>query len=343
MKVNTAYNFSIPLKAIRPLLTAFIIIFYPALRAGAESSYLSGPVDVKNTHILYISHLFMPIESSSVTSEGNNFINAGAVLSNTNYMFDENGKKGNFDLETKTFIFSYTRRINETTEFRFCIPFYYNSGGFMDEMIESFHDAIPFSVRNGGREFVDDNEIHISYNADGGGPDINSSFYGAGDPSFFLKKVFYNDGLGLTGCLGIKPWAGARRFINSNTTDAGITLSADYSRWIFSVFGTGGFTCFFGEGTYKEELEQKRDWILILAAGAGMQLSGTIYAAVQFYCNTSPYSTGIVRMDNISVINSWAIRWQPVKKYIIQFSVDEDTFTYVTTDIAFSLRCGYVF
>jgi len=48
-------------------------------------------------------------------------------------------------------------------------------------------------------------------------------------------------------------------------------------------------------------------------------------------------------MDNITVLNSWAVRWQPAENIILQFSFDEDTFTYVTTDIALSLRCMYIF
>ena len=328
---------------LRAALLAFAVTLCSAAGVYAGSSSLVAPVEVKNTHILYITHLFMPVESSALPQGGQNSINLCAIISNTNYMFEENGKEGNFDIETKAALFTYSRRINESTEVRVQLPLYYNSGGFMDEIIETFHEALPFSVKNGGREYVNDNEIHIWYNRDGGGPDINSPFYGAGDPSLFIKKIFYNNAFGLSGCIGIKPWFGTKKFINSNTTDAGFTFNANYSKWIFTFFGMGGFTYFFGSGIYREELEQDRDWMALFALGAGIRICDSVYAAVQFYCNTSPYRTGVERMDNITVLNSWAVRWQPSESLIIQFSFDEDTFTYVTADIAFSLRCGYIF
>lgn len=322
-------------------LPVTLIILFTCDYLRAQS--LVAPVDVKNMHILYISHLFMPVESPRVSEYGSNSIAAAVIISNTNFMFEQNGKTGNFDIETKCFMLTYTRKITDNIEFRAALPYYYNSGGFMDSFIEGFHKALPFTVRNGGREFVNDDEIHVWYMKDEGGVDINSSFYGAGDPSFFIKKIFHYDDFGLAASLGIKPWTGSSRFIKSGTTDMGATLSMEYSPWILNFSAMAGFTYFMGEGTYKEELEQERDWMILFAACAGIRIGDSVYAAVQFYCNTSPYVTGVTRIDNITVLNSYAIRWQPWENMIFQFSFDEDTFTYVTTDIAFSLRCMYIF
>jgi hypothetical protein len=211
----------------------------------------------------------------------------------------------------------------------------------MDGMIERFHAVLPIQVRNGGREFVDDDEIHIWYQRDEGGPDINSPFYGVGDPSFFIKKVFQYNDFTFAASAGIKPWAGTKKFINSNSTDFGAALNAQYTAWILNFYAMAGFTYFTGSGIYKDELEQTRDWMILFAPGAGIRIGESVYAVIQFYFSTSPYVTGVERIDNITVLNSYAIRWRASGNMICQFSFDEDTFTYATTDISFSLRCAY--
>ena len=271
-----------------------ILLLYTYLYAGS----LAAPAEVKNMHILYITHLFMPVESTSVIDGGSNTLGAAVINSNTNYMFNANDEIANFDIETASLILSYTRKINDTIEVRAMLPFYYNSGGFMDGIIERFHAALPFRVRNGGREYVNDDEIHIWYRGNEDGPDINSPFYGIGDPSFFVKKVFrYND-LAFAGSLGIKPWTGKKKFINSNTTDYGAALNARYTAWIFDFYVMAGFTYFAGGGIYKDELKQERDWMLLFAPGAGVSIGQSVYAVIQFYCSTSPYVTGVRRIDH---------------------------------------------
>ena len=222
------------------IAAAALLIIFTCTHSHAES--LVAPVEVKNSHILYITHLFMPVESASVVENGSNCIGAAMIISNTNYMFEENGKTGNFDIETKSFLLTYTRKISGNTEVRAMLPFYYNSGGFMDSTIEWFHDALPFKVKNGGREFVNDDEIHIWYQREKGGVNMNSSFYGTGDPSFFIKKAFQYDDLGLAVSLGVKPWTGSKKFINSGTTDSGLSVNGSYTTWILHFFGMAGFT-----------------------------------------------------------------------------------------------------
>jgi len=323
------------------LITAAALILPPYSYLHAESP--AAPAEVKNMHILYVAHLFMPVESASVIQGGSNCLGAGIINSNTNFMFDQNGKTGNFDIETAALILKYTRRINDSIEVRAMLPFYYNSGGFMDGIIERFHAVLPIQVRNGGREYVDDDEIHIWYRRNEGGPDINSSFYGIGDPSFFVKKVFRCNDFSFAASLGIKLWTGKNKFINSNTTDFGLAFNAQYSAWILDFYAMTGFTYFAGTGTYKEELEQERDWMIHLAPGAGIRIGESVYAVVQFYCSTSPYVTGVRRIDTITVLNSYAVRWRAGENMIFQFSVDEDSFTYAAADITFSLRIACSF
>lgn len=331
---------------IKKISLAIVIV----LVLSAESIYaesLAKPIDTKNTFILYLSHLFMPAEGSSAPENGDNDISVNVIESNTifdMYHFAEQGKQGIYDLETTSVYLNYIRRIDERTFVKAVLPYYYHSGGFMDESIENFHNAFPGGgLKNGGREYTEDNEIHIQYQTAEGGPDINGSFQGMGDPSFFIKRILSDSGPGITFVAGIKPGIGNEAFINSNTTDLGINLNADYAAGRFYFYGMAGCSWFFGDGFYKKELEQTRDCMLSSAAGAGVTFFGSLYFSIQFYIHNSLYETEIDKIDYVTIINSYTLRWRMNEQLLLQFSFDEDPITYASADIAFSLRCEYTF
>lgn len=305
------------------------------------------PVDTKNTFVLYISHLFMPAEASSI--DANYFNNSRIQIIQSNTIFDiyhfmEHGKEGKFDVETTSQLFHYTRKIDDLTEIKFMLPFYYHGGGFMDRFIEGFHKAFPGDgLKNGGREYGGDDEIHIQYQPDNGGPDINRSFYGAGDPSFFLKRILYDSNPGITLSLGVKPQFGDKAFINSGTTDFGVTINADYNYGIFYLYTMAGYSYFYGNGIYKDGLDQFKNYMLSSAMGGGVSFTDCLFFSVQFYIHTSLYKTGIEKIDYITIINSYSLAWQINRQLLIQFCIDEDPITYATADIAFSVKSVYSF
>jgi len=326
-----------------PAILFFVLISLKT--AGAEP--LIKPVDIKNTHILYISHLFNPVEGSSVLENGSNDFGINIIQSNSIidiYQFEKHGKQGSIDLETTTLLLNYKRKIDDRTEIKGALPFYYHGGGFMDKYIENFHKAFPGKgLKNGGREFGGNNEIHIQYQTALGGPDINRPFYGLGDPSLFLKRIIYNGNPGVTCSLGVKPRVGDKAFINSNTTDTGISINADYRYGIVNLYAMAGYSYFYGRGIYKNELEQNRDYLLSTAAGAGVLITDTLYLSIQFYIHNSMYKTGIKKIDYPTTINSYSLRWKPYNQFVIQFCIDEDPITYAGVDIAFSLRFEHTF
>ena len=324
-----------------------ILLCFIFLWQTADAEIPARPIETKNTHILYISHLFMPAEASFIDENRSNNTGLSIIKSNTIfdiYHFLEHGKKGKFDVETTSLIFHYTRKIDDLTEFKILLPFYPHGGGFMDHYIESFHKAFPGSgLENGGREYGGDNEIHIQYQMDHGGPDINDPFYGIGDPSFFIKRILYHDNPGVTLSLGAKPQAGNKAFINSGTTDLGFTINADYSTGMFYLYGMAGVSYFYGDGIYKEELDQFRDYMFSSALGAGFTPLDSLYFSIQFYCHSSLYNTGIEKIDYVTIINSYSVRWQMNEQIVLQFSIEEDPITYATADIAFSFKGEYSF
>ena len=165
-----------------------LLIFF---RNPAPAEQLVKPVEIKNTYVLYISHIFMPVETSSTMTNGTNDLSLTIMKSNTNYAWLENTKKLRFDLETTSVMINYKKKIGDTWEIKAELPCYYHGGGFMDHSIESFHKAFPNGgLTNGGREYFRRNDFCIRYQTDHGNIYITDPFYGAGDPSFFVKKDY---------------------------------------------------------------------------------------------------------------------------------------------------------
>jgi hypothetical protein len=64
---------------------------------------------------------------------------------------------------------------------------------------------------------------------------------------------------------------------------------------------------------------------------------------MQIYAQTSPYSTGVERIDRVSIVHSFGVRWKFKPDFLIQISADEDSFTFSTTDIGFNIQGEYRF
>ncbi len=314
---------------------------------GAQSTPLERPADARNTQILYASHLFLTAEKSVFSENGSNELSLSITEASTiidRYQFQAVGKQGVFDLETTSLYLSYSRALSSLIELKITLPCYYNWGGFMDRYIERFHKLFPGGgLRNGGREFGGDDEIHIRYQPGYGGPDITESFHGLGDPSLYLKFIALRDNPGISCTVGIKPGIGDMAFINSGTTDAGISATVDYTSGRYYIYAMSGCSYLLGEGPYDDSLGRVRDYIACAAAGGGVTLFTDFFLSLQFYIHNSLYTTGIAKIDQPTVINSWSIRWRAADSFNMQLCIDEDPFTYAAADIAFTLKCEYSF
>jgi hypothetical protein len=311
-------------------------------------SELMQPLNDKNMFILYVAHLYMPVVSSSVEKDKSK-IDTGFYVANTHFaekIFAVYDKQGIFDVETYAFTVNYYKQILENTAVMLFVPYYYHGGGFLDPLIQGYHGLFPSGpggLPNGGREFSSDKQIHIQYEKNNGGPDINSSIYGFGDPSVYVKYTFFSDSFGLAMLAGIKPLIGHKVFINSNTTDTGVTLNADYRRHSLYFFSMTGVSYFMGKGYYKQVFSQNKDYIIPFAAGIGWNVTPTLALITQFYCHTSLFNTGVGRIDLPTVCNSYGLRWLAGRGCIVQFSFIQDSITLATTDISFNVRMEYCY
>lgn len=314
------------------------------LWAKSESSQrLMRPLDLRNQYLFYLPYLGMPLEKARNGEEGSQEIKIGLAKSSTFLDYYECEEKGLFDLETTVLSFHYTIALPGAYELRFYLPLIHHGGGFMDPVIEGFHAG--FGLPNGGRETWASNEILIERLGEGGQPliSLDRALYGLGDPALYVKKELGvdNPSFSLNGAIKIP--LKTEKFVSSNTLDLGLSLNLDYTLGeLYFYLGAGG-VYFLGAGYYKEELARRQNYTLHAGIGAGIQVSSTVSVFMQFYFQSSPYETGISRVDRVSSVHSFGVRWLVSDAYIFQFSADEDTFTYSTTDIAFAFQLEYGF
>lgn len=329
------------------LRISFFVQILILLAPGLYADFLMKPLEVRNQFVLYLPHLFMPLEDSKVLEEGKNEVRFSFYKAST--YFDSNVFKNTneaIDVETTAVTLSYLRSLGNNWEVRMALPYYYHGGGYLDPIIEDFHHLFPFQeggLPNGGREFGPDNRMRISFNEGKGSVDIEHAVYGVGDPSFYVKKQLFAGVFGMSLLAGVKFPLGQQPFIHSKTTDIGLSLNFDWTfNWLYLYTMIGG-VYFIGESQYGKEFNQNKDYLIDWAAGVGLKLSQAVGIFMQFYFQTSPYDTGIDRIDHVSILHSFGVRWKWTDSFLIQFSADEDTFTYATCDITFHLQAEYRF
>ncbi|PKL15326.1 MAG: hypothetical protein CVV50_00470, partial [Spirochaetae bacterium HGW-Spirochaetae-6] len=172
---------------------------------------------------------------------------------------------------------------------------------------------------------------------------IEHALYGLGDPALYVKKELSEDNPCISMSIALKIPLKTEEFVSSNTLDLGLGFNLDYSLEEIYFYLGAGAVYFLGAGYYQEELARRDNYTLHGGIGAGIQISAVVSLFMQFYFQTSPYATGISRVDRLSSVHSFGVRWLIDDDYVFQFSADEDTFTYSTTDIAFAFQLEYGF
>ena len=324
---------------MKKILLSFAAVI---LSVNINSSDLLQPADTKNMFVFYISHLFIPQLSSDSFYSERMF---GLSISEANTIFDpvyfrNNGKNARIDVETTCISLFYSEKILYDIELSASVSFIRHWSGFLDGTIENFHSLPVFGkgLPNGGREYVDQDEMKIHYAGGKNNFDISNAYSGLSDPSVYLKKGFVSDHSGCYFAVALKPSIGRKVFINSNTFDLGLSFGGDYRKDRFYLFCSTAFVKFLGKSFCSDELEQNKNYISSLCVGGGYRISENTSAIVQFYVHSSIYDTGVKRIDAPTVCNTYAFRWRYSKSSVLQFDITEDTFTYATADISFNFK-----
>lgn len=324
------------------IIVCFLVLtaqVYSAEKINFSKNQLMKPLDVKNQYIFYLPYLYMPAEKAKVMDKNENELKFSFYKGSTFLDHYVMLQQGIMDVETTTVSFQYSIGIGNGWELRMYAPFIYLGPGYLDPLIENFHHAL--GLPNGGKETWYNNRMNIEWKP--GNISITEAYYGFGDPALFAKKELLSGNPVISSVLALKVPSGAKPFISSNTFDLGASFQFEYYGDRGYIYGNIGGTVFLGESFYEKELSRTKNFSIDWGFGIGLRLSDTVAVFMQLYQQTSPYSMGVDRIDTVSTIHSFGVRWQPVRNFVIQFSADEDTFTYTGTDISFNLQTEYRF
>lgn len=317
------------------LITGMLV---PAL---VHAQYLMRPIDARNCFALYITHLHMPIESSRLLEPGAMEVRMTGEYSSTNIdpvAFENQGRTGRIDVETALATLGLRASMGNGYEVNLLLPYIAHHGGFMDAYIESFHDFFPGGLPNGGREKVRHNDCHVESSGTDGSVVMDSPKRGFADPSLYAKKAFTRGVAGFALLVGMKPRVGERSFINSGTMDLGGSVTADVTLNRFYAHAFGGAQVWFGDDRVSAAFSRDEIWQCGAGAGMGLLLvHERLYLHAQISGWTSPYNTGISKIDSPSIMLTTAVRMKPTAGSELVLSFTEDPFTYATTDFTMGL------
>lgn len=297
--------------------------------------FLMQPLKAKNQFPFYLPFLFMPMEQAAPSFQGFE-LKTGVYLAST--FLDQYAchLKGEFDAETYYLFLEGNYTFSNGIQLRGLLGFVFLGAGFLDAVIENFHHAL--KLPNGGREAGPSNRFLLTWqNQDAYFIDKNP-INGFLDPAFFVKIPLWgkNPFFALSG--GVKIPFSSKNWVRSGTFDLGLTLHFEYYAHRLYLYSSFGSVFMLGKSFYEKALSFKRPYSVHGGIGIGFRVSKKVSLFNQFYIQTSPYKTGVKRIDNPSIVHSFGVRWHVKKDFLLQITADEDTFTYAMADIAFLIQ-----
>jgi hypothetical protein len=214
------------------------------------------------------------------------------------------------------------------------------SGGFTDSFIQGYHRAL--QLENGGRESVPDGRLAYHLERDGvvvG--DLRKSGFHVMDTDVAYVVPFGDarSGARLGGSLQL-PTGSRRDFSGSGGWDGLVGTAAwhRFGNWTIHGQAEWVFLQIPGSSPYRSVLDSRsfqRFW-----AGGGWQGAGTGFWSglgvdLTIACNTSPYATGISRLDDPGLQQHWVLSHSALPGW--RLGLSEEAGSWATPDITLFL------
>jgi hypothetical protein len=198
----------------------------------------------------------------------------------------------NIDGETHRITLRAVRGLSDHFETGVEISLLKHTGGFLDGLVNNWHDI--FNFPRLGRDKVEDNLLNIHYlRKDEALIDLTQSSTGVGDLILFFGKGLLKESdepkhawLTLRGQVGI-PTGDPEQLYGSGGANLALWLQA--SRFLgkgWSVYGSAGIS-YLGSGEVLPDLQ--RHWVLFAGGGMGWQLFDWMSLKLQIDTQTSAY------------------------------------------------------
>lgn len=237
------------------------------------------------------------------------------------------------DGESQRWALGWRRGLAKTWELGVEVPLLHTGGGFMDDVVENWHDA--FGLPNGGREQAPQDRYRYAYARDGEVVlDTEDDGTALGDVSLQLGRMLSED-LALRALLKL-PTGDEDRLGGGNLGGA---LWADWALPIAPGAGWGGFlSAGLSANEQAEALEdQQRALVPFGGVGLDVRLLDSLQALAQLYLHGPLYEdSAIAALEDAGAMLTLGGRWCAQRQTCVELSFSEDLAVGVSPD--FSLR-----
>lgn len=243
------------------------------------------------------------------------------------------------DGETYRLALRYARGLGDRWEVGAEVPLVSHSGGFLDGVINEWHDF--WGLPTLGRDRVEDDQLRFEYVREGETlVDVNASGTGIGDVLLFAGKTVTQTretAVTLRGQIKL-PTGDAESLRGSGGAD--VALSAAVSRTLgdkVSITGRVG-AAYLGRGDVLPELQ--RQWSAYGTAFVGWQAFGRLSLKAQIDAQSPLYeNSGLDQLTDTAIQLTFGGSIRLGKKSFLDLSFTEDEFNPdVTSDFAVQIR-----
>ena len=255
------------------------------------------------------------------------------------------GESTRIDGERVTTTFSWQRAINDNWQVGAGLPWIYDSGGFLDSLIQDWHEL--WGLPNGGRDLTGNNRLQYAYEfaQDAGSTvSLSRSGGGIGDLRLQAARSLYDRSdraLSLHG--QIKLPTGDSKFLRSSgSTDlaVGVSFSDDKSlvenRLSYFVSGGG---IWLGEADILAN--RRRQFMAFGNIGMAWEALTALCVKLQLDAHSAGYDSQLSELnESVQLVMGGSVRLG--ENWLLDIAVSEDLVVDAAQDVGFLLKLIYL-
>jgi len=223
------------------------------------------------------------------------------------------------------------------------LPLLQHDGGYLDSLIDGWHDF--FNLPQGKRPFREQDVLEFTYvGSAGDAVGLLDSARGFGDARIFGGWRWSDDGHNAVALrFGVKfPTGDARRLLGSGGTDISIGLAGD----IDTLLGSNRWSAFYRLGAVRigepEYLADRyRSWAGHVSLGAGFRMTDSIELRAQAGLRSPLYDSEIHHLGSASTVLTFGGNIRLSEHYRLSIAVGEDVDVSTAPDVSFLLGLHY--
>lgn len=263
------------------------------------------------------------------------------ITSNEFYQQVLENEQINLDFERTTLSLDFAYGLSEQWAMGIKLPYMINSGGFLDGLIEDWHDL--FGLPQGGRDDAAQDEFRIAYSSGNDTTLIDNARQGIGDISVYADNLLFDSSTRRVKARAkLKlPTAKEDQLFGSGGYVLSLHLNAASKLSEKVIAYGGGGVSYLTEGDVFSE--RQKNWIAAATLGIGWQLRTRLMLSAQLDLNSRIYDdTDLDAISGEAGVLFVAAQYRLYKQIHLQLGFTEDV---INKDAApdFGLRMGITF